>query len=235
MRALLSILLFCQTLTALAGEVHVAVAANFRTTAETINALYTARYGNQVILSSGSTGVLHSQISAGAPFDILLAADRDSPESLVSAGFGIAAEQFCYARGQLALVGSNRTLEDLNNPRLSLAIGNPQTAPYGRAAWEVLQRPEFAEGAARKLIRAANVAQAYQHRYTGAVDLALVARALAPSQGVGVPADWHSPIEQDAILLERARENEAAGAYLAFLRSGEIQTLITDAGYLRCQ
>lgn len=205
----------------------VAVAANFRATLEQINTLYVEAGGAPVQLSSASTGVLTNQALYGAPFNLLLAADTAAPARLAERpGAG---EPFCFAIGRLALAGG--PLAALADQTLSVAIGNPDTAPYGRAALEVLQRPEFAGGRGRKLVRGNNVLQAYQFWRSGAVDLALVARSLVGGDAVPIPAGWHQPLLHHAVVL---REHPALPAYLAHLRSDRVRSLILDAGYLTC-
>ena len=214
------------------AELRVAVAANFKPTLERINSEFLQHSPHRLLLSSGSTGILYNQISRGAPFDLFLAADTDSVAQLQAAGLGVPGQRFCYALGQLTLLGGE--LAALADPALSLAMANPVTAPYGRAAREVLARDEFAPGQPRRLVRGANAAQAYQFWHTGSVDLALVPAALARGQGIAIPQDWHSPVEQQALLLRSGIDNPAAAAYLEWLRSDRVHNLIIDAGYRPC-
>ncbi|MDH4040325.1 MAG: molybdate ABC transporter substrate-binding protein [Gammaproteobacteria bacterium] len=218
-----------------AGEpLRIAVAANFRATLQQASDLFQQQTGFEVVLSSGSTGVLYNQILHGAPFDLFFAADRESAEQLAgAAGADGRGKAFCYARGRLVLAGGSGGLAQLGNPERSLAIANPATAPYGVAAMAVLARPEFAAGTSRKLVRGANVVQAYQFWRSGAVDLALLPRALAPGATL-VPAGWHQPLEQFAVALTPATANQALASYLNWIRSDTVRTLILDAGYEPC-
>jgi molybdate transport system substrate-binding protein len=210
--------------------VRVAVAANFKQTLQQITTRYEAQTGRRVTLSSASTGVLYNQIVHGAPFDLFFAADRETPEKLVSLGTAVSGT-FCYARGSLVLAGGDGTLAQLANPQLSLAIANPVTAPYGVAAMQVLAREEFKPGDTRKLVRGNNIVQAYQFWYSGAVDLALVPRALAPDTATPIPQSWHQALEQHAVVL---MHNDAVDAYLDWIRSDTVRSLITEAGYEPC-
>jgi molybdate transport system substrate-binding protein len=225
-RTLLLLLLLAAPLRA-QEPLRVAVAANFRATLERINAPFQRQTGQRIVLSSASTGVLYSQILHGAPFDLFLAADDRAPARLHAAGRGAA--PFCYAVGTLALAGGD--LSQLADPARSLAIANPATAPYGEAALEVLEREAFRAGSTRKLVRGNNVVQAYQFWRGGVVDLALVAGSLAPREAAPVPAAWHRPLLQHALLLETS---EAASAYLKWLQSDTVRSMITDAGYRPC-
>jgi molybdate transport system substrate-binding protein len=226
MRALLLLLLMCSAHAGASEILRVAVAANFRGTLEHINQRYQAQSGQEIRLSSASTGILASQLQHGAPFDLFFSADRAAPQQLLAAGIGRSA--VCYARGQLALVGGG--LEALNNPQLTLAIANPVTAPYGRAAEDVLARTAFSAGKPRQLVRGTNVLQAYQFWRAGAADLALVARSLAP-EGSAVPHNWHRPLQQDMLVL---RQSAAISAYLQWLRSDTVRQMIIEAGYQPC-
>jgi molybdate transport system substrate-binding protein len=211
-----------------APGLRVAVAANFKPTLAEICREFTANTGHQVTLSSASTGVLSNQVLHGAPFDLLFAADRESPDKLFHAGIG--QQPFCYAIGQLVLVGQHGDLDKLAQPGLSLAIANPATAPYGRAAMEVLQREAFIDARERKLVRGNNAVQAYQFWHSGAVALALVPRSLAP-EATTIPQAWHQPLRQHAMVL---KESAAASALLQWLQRAEVREQITGAGYLPC-
>lgn len=226
MRHLVPLLLWLP-LSGWAGDtIKVAVAANFKHTLETVNADFESRYGHKLLLSSASTGVLYSQILHGAPFDIFFAADAETPAKLASAS----RTPQCYARGSLVLAGGSDDLQHLADQARSLAIANPNTAPYGRAALEVLARPEFAAASGRKLVRGSNVVQAFQFWYSGGVDLALVPRSLAPA-AVPIPLAWYRPLEQHVIVLH---DSEAVSAYLNWVRSDSVRSLINNAGYEPC-
>jgi molybdate transport system substrate-binding protein len=131
------------------------------------------------------------------------------------------------------LVGGDGGLSALADPSLSLAIANPETAPYGAAAAAVLARPAFSPGTDRRLVRGQNVAQAYQFWVSGGTDLALVSRSLAPA-GAPVPADWHRAIDQHLIVLKRAAASEPVKSYMEWIRSDTVRSLIVEAGYDPC-
>lgn len=228
-------LLFCLNPVASADRVHVAVASNFKQTAQQLSELFEKITGHQAILSSASTGTLHTQITRGAPFDVLLSADSKSPKALEAQGYVQLGTRFCYALGQLVLVGGSGSLEDLSNPELSLAIANSATAPYGIAAEEVLKFSAHKTSAQRKVVRGNNVVQAFQYWFTSSVDIALVARSLTNNNGVVIPPNQYSPIKQDAVLLKKGMENPAAKSYLDFLKSRSAQELIANSGYGNCE
>ena len=208
-----------------------AVAANFRATAEIVATRFTAAHDHDVRLVSASTGVLTAQLERGAPFDVFLAADAQAPDRLLGRGIGVPGSDRCYAQGQLVLLGSDN-LRCLGERSLSLAIANAATAPYGAAAEAVLARPEFAGAAGRRILRGSNVLQAYQFFRAGGAELALVARSLTPGQGLPVPREWHAPIAQHRLVI--AESDPVAQAFVDFLDSATVAPVLAAAGYLPC-
>ena len=225
---------------ALADRVTVAVASNFLTTAEDISAIFSAQTGHEVDLVHGSTGKLFAQIMAGAPFDVFLSADTDRPARLLAAGRATVDDVKPYATGYLALVHGVSTApgtldEILAREGLRIAIADPDIAPYGAAARDVLQEfrgPDWQ----RDLVYGESVGQAFAFVATGNADAGLVALSQALTfQGdlwvMEVSPELHDPIYQDAVLLARAADNTAARAFFDFLGSETAGNILMAAGY----
>lgn len=243
-RIALLLLLFVLPEVVAAGVVHVAVAANFVEPARELAAGFEARGKHVVRLSSGSTGKLYAQIVAGAPFDVFLAADEQRPLRLVEAGRATA--PVTYALGRLSLVSADASLARhdcreafLADATATLAIANPETAPYGRAAVEVLGT--IGDSVSRRIVRGDSVAQAMHFVSTRAARFGLVATAQVSVPGRSwpgcrwdVPDDLHAPIRQLAVRIiasAPAAADDAAREFLEFLRSAESQALIRSRGY----
>lgn len=225
---------------ALAGEARIAVAANFTAAAKMIGLHFSKQTGHRIQFSFGSTGQLYAQISQSAPYDAFLSADQQTPRKAVKQGFAIAASAFTYARGRLALYSRNETLvkgpEILRSGAFSrIAIANPVTAPYGAAALEAMQKLGVAKQLANKIVRGNNIAQTFQFVQTGNAELGFVALAQISSMEGGsrwiVPDGLHTPVLQDAVLLQRGEKNPAARAFLDFLKGPDGQAIIARAGY----
>ena len=227
-----------------AGEVHVAVAANFAAPMARIAETFTAATGHVVKLSSGATGRFYAQIVAGAPFELLLAADDETPRRLVDEGHALGSSRFTYATGRLVLWSAAPSWVDAQGTVLAsgrfahLAIANPKVAPYGRAAMEVLRARGLADALAPKLVTGESIAQAFQFVATGNAELGFVALSQVQVAGKAstgsawvVPAAMHAPILQDAVLLKRGESNPAAVALLAYLKSAPARELIRAFGY----
>ena len=221
-----------------AASVQAAVAANFTKVAEQLAADFTARTGDEVILSFGASGALYAQISQGAPFDIFLSADQARPAKAVEEGLGVEGSVFTYALGRLALYGPGRDVSDGQAALAAgdfahLAVADPRTAPYGAAAQDVLDGFGLAEALAGKIVTGENISQALQFVETGNAELGFVAAAqvLGKPDVWIVPAELHTPIAQDAVLLRTGQANPAARAFLDYLRSPEAVAVIEAAGY----
>ncbi len=225
-----------------AQEVRVAVASNFLAPAKALARAYETAEGVPVKLSSGSTGKLYAQIVNGAPFDIFLAANRREPERLEAEGGAVKGSRFTYALGRLVLWSADARL--VEDPRSvleagdyrRLALANPRTAPYGAAAVAVLEALGLRQKLDERLVYGENIAQAYQFVATGNAQLGFIARSQLP-EGKGsswiVPEDLYPPIEQQAVLLQRAADKARARAFMEYLRGPEAGALVESFGYGR--
>jgi molybdate transport system substrate-binding protein len=229
---------------AAAGEVQAAVAANFAGPMAKIGEAFTAATGHTLKVSSGATGKFYAQIVAGAPFEVLLAADDETPKKLIAEGHAAAGSSFTYAIGKLVLWSAQPGLVDDQGAVLGkdsfahLAIANPRTAPYGAAAMEVLKARQLAEAVASKLVTAESIAQAHQFVATGNAELGFVAWSQVASPGQPpkgsywvVPPSLYGEIRQDAVLLKNGEKNPAATALLAYLKSDAARATIQSYGY----
>ena len=229
---------------ALAADVSVAVAANFTAPMQKIAAAFAQDTGHRATLAFGSTGKFYAQIVNGAPFQVLLAADDETPARLDREGRAVAGSRFTYAVGRLVLWSRQPQRVDpegavLRSDRFTrLAIADPKLAPYGAAAMEVIQGLGLGTALAPRLVLGENIAQTYQFAATGNAELAFVAMSQVyvdgrVSQGSAwiVPAGRHAPIRQDAIQLLAGRDNPAATALLAYLRGPKARAIIRAHGY----
>ena len=232
------------SLQARAGEVMVAVAANFTAPMQKIALAFEQETGHKAILSFGSTGGFYAQIKNGAPFQILLSADDETPLKLEKEGLGVAGSRFTYAIGKLVLWSKQPGLVDEKGQVLKggkferIAVANPKLAPYGAAAIETMTRLGVLQALQPKLVQGENIAQAYQFVASENAQLGFVALSqvmsdgkIAQGSGWMVPASLHTPIQQDAILLSKGADNPAAKALMAFLRTDKMQALIRNYGY----
>lgn len=225
-----------------AGEVKIAVASNFVAPLQQLASEFQQQTGHRLQISSGATGKLFAQISNGAPFEVFLSADDEAPAKLVAAGLARKDTLFTYATGHLVLWSSVSNTPDENTLKTSafnkLALANPSVAPYGRAALEYLQSQGLHDRLKNKLVYGENIAQAQQFVATGNAQYGLIAASLVMRDGqftMGngwlIPAQYHQPIRQDAVLLNVGQGNAAATAFLQYLKSAPAQRIIRRYGY----
>jgi molybdate transport system substrate-binding protein len=229
-----------------AEGVSVAAAANLVYVLEPLNAAFLKQNPNvQVTAEIGASGSLVAQIKNGAPYDVFLSADLDYPRKLVQAGGGDKASLVVFARGQLVLWTTRQGISlasvdsVVRNPAVQkLAIANPETAPYGRAATEVLSRLGLSGVAKPKLVFGENITQTAQFVSSGNADAGFVALSLVLSPKLKEKGRWlevhgglYPPLEQGAVLTERGSANPAARQYLRFLLGPEARKILSDFGY----
>lgn len=227
-----------------AAEVSVAVAANFTAPMQKIAEQFRRDTGHVAQLSFGSTGKFYAQIKAGAPFEVLLAADDATPSRLAQEGDAVAQSQFTYAIGKLVLWSASAGVVDdrgevLRSGRFAhLAYCDPKLAPYGAAAVATMKALGLYDALAPKLVQGENISQAWQFVSTGNAEIGFVALSqvwdnghIGSGSGWVVPSGLYPPIRQDAVLLASAKDHAAALALMAYLKSGAARAVIRSYGY----
>ena len=232
-----------------AGEVLVAVAANFTAPIQKVEQAFEQDTGHKVQLAFGATGKFYAQIKNGAPFAVLLAADDETPARLEKEGLAVAGTRFTYATGRLALWSKQANLVDdkgevLRSNRFEklgvqkIAIADPKLAPYGAAAMEVIQHLGVQASVVPKLVQGESIGQTYQFVSTENAQLGFVALSQVSfdgrvTQGSAwvVPQHMHTPLKQDAVLLNAGKDNAAAQALLKYLQGDKAKAIIRQYGY----
>lgn len=225
----------------LAANTRVAVASNFTKPMTMLASKFEQETGHKVILSFDSTGKHYAQITNGAPFDMFFAADVERPRLMEAAGKIVPGSRFTYAIGRLVLWSPHADYVDRHGMILEqgefkrLAIANPRLAPYGLAAQQVLQTRGLWNTVKSRLVRGENIGQAFHFVASGNAEMGFVAlsqirRPKNVNQGSywNVPQSLYRPIRQQAVMLN---ENDAARAFLKFVRSPQARKLIEEFGY----
>ena len=243
-RSLIALGLFLVFSTVHAGEVKVAVAANFLTPMKMIAKSFEIGTGYKVLISAGSTGQLYTQIKNGAPFQIFLSADQKTLAKLAAQKLTVPGTRFTYAVGKLVLWSAKPGFVDSRGKILKrggfrhIAIANPKLAPYGAAAMETMQNLNVLASIEPKIVRGENIAQTQQFIASGNAELGFVALSQVMSGGKPaegsmwiVPGDLYAPIRQDAALLANGKDRPAAEALLKYLKGGTARAVIKSFGY----
>ena len=244
-RNLLAVALGAFAFSASADEIQVAVAANFSAAAQKIAAQFEHDTGHTVKLSFGATGKFYAQIEAGAPFDVLLAADQTTPGKLVAEGKAQPATLHTYAIGKLVLWSADAGLVDGKGDVLKsdkwkhLSVADAKLAPYGQAAKETLAQLKLTDAVQSRIVTAENIGQAYQFIATGNAELGFVALGqVQPPDGTKapgsmwlVPESLYTPLKQDVVVVAATKVKPAATAFVEYLASDKARAVIKAYGY----
>lgn len=240
----LAVMLAVSTASAWAEDVPVAVAANFTKPMEKIAADFEKATGNKVVASFGSSGKLLEQIKNGAPFEVFLSADQSKPKKVEEEKLDVPGSRFTYAVGKLVLWSAKPGVVDDKGEVLKtgsfahIAIANPETAPYGKAAMEAMTKMGVLEALQPKIVQGESISQTKEFVSSGNAELGFVALSQVIKDGKisdgsswMVSPDLYTPMNQDAILLKTGESSEAAKAFMEYLKSDEVKTLIQSFGY----
>lgn len=243
-KLLSALLILLGSATAFADEVQLAVAANFTAPMKQIAANFEKDTGHKALMSFGATGKLYAQIINGAPFDVFLAADDETPAKLEREGGAVNGSRFTYAIGKLVLWSAQPGLVDpqgdvlRKNEFTKIAIAAPKLAPYGAAAVETMTRLGLLAKLAPKLVSGESIGQTYGFISTGNAELGFVALSqvyeggkLRSGSAWIVPESLHNAIRQDAVLLSKGKDNKAALSLMAFLKTEKAKDVIRSFGY----
>ena len=235
---------FLMAANAQAAEIKVAVASNFANVLKEIAIEFQKDTGHQLAITPGATGKFYAQISNGAPFDVFLSADDETPRKLAQEGKAIASSQFTYAIGRLALWSPNLEMIDKNADILKtdkfkfIAIANAKVAPYGQAAVQTMQKLGVLTKIEPRVVQGESISQTYQFVSTGNAQLGFVAMSQIVENGkikMGsawiVPEEMHEQLKQDAVVLQSCKHMSACQALIEYLKSEKAKKLMASYGY----
>lgn len=250
-----------------AKNITVAVATNFQMTLIKLKTIFESQSEHKLIIVSGSSGLLYAQITHGAPFDVFLSADVDrpilleknkidnNPQNKHPNNHAKKITRFTYAIGQLALWSLNVSLKKVDMSILHdkqikrIAIANPKLAPYGKAAFEVIQYLKI-DNIKQKQVFGENISQAFHFVASGSADIGFVAvsqlkqlmqsKQLPPLNKLPkilqsskdnywlIPKEYYNPIEQQAFVI---KTSNAVDEFVKFLQSDLARQTIKMSGY----
>ena len=226
-------------------KITIATSANMQFVMKKLADDFSMRTNIACDLIIASSGKLTAQITEGAPYNVFVAANMKYPEHIYSKGLASAPTKI-YAYGRLVLWTVDPTLEPtlslLNeNTIQKIAIANPQTAPYGEAAIEVLKKNDLLDAVEHKLVYGESVAQTNQFIVTGAASIGFTSLSVVKSElmrGKGryllIEEEDYSPIAQGVVLINRNDEKDKlALAFYNYLFSEEAGEILLEFGYSR--
>ncbi len=219
----------------------VAAAADLRLALEALRPAIESHCATAMTTTYGSSGQLARQISSGAPFALFLSADTSYVAEVVRSGRAAPASAAVYGRGRLAVVTRAgvplpSSLEDLSDARYrTIAIANPDHAPYGRAALEAFRSAGILDRVEGRLVLGENVRQAVEYVDNGSADAGLVALALVIDRGADrylmVDDVLHGPITQAGVVIRSTGAERTARCALQYLLSEMGQRALAAYGF----
>ena len=225
-------------------EIHVLAAADLQPVLPELADQFQHETGIKVVASYGSSATLATQTINGAPADLFLAADYSFPEQIVAANLADSPAPVAYARGALVLwARKDSPVQPLTQNTLreakftSLAIANPEHAPYGRAAVAALTWMKLYDSLKPKIVEAENITQTAQFVESGNAQLGLISLTSASTehmQQVGsfirIPTQTYPEIRQCAVVLLKSQHAADAHHFLDWLRSPAVQSAAAEGG-----
>ena len=205
--------------------INIAVASNFESTLKKIIQFYPDKKV-EINIIPGSSGVLTNQILNNAPYDLFLSADTSKPE-LIYNKLNLKTKPIVYAIGKLALwipqSSGKNCLQQLPTLK-TLALPNPKTAPYGKAAKNILDSNKIK---IEKSIQTANALQSYIYTKDHLTQAGFVPYSMVDSETKGCLQVFEKHgLNQNMVLL-----NGKADDFFRFMQSDETKILIEDSGY----
>ncbi len=241
------LILSCSRKASRSSEVLVAVAANVSDVFQALSRDYEKQTGTHITVSVGATVNLAQQVRYGAPFDLFVSADRETPLKLSEEGHLIPESVTVYARGRLVLwtSGSNRVgvekLEDLLDAGITrIGVASPQVAPYGKAAQEALEAARLWKQLQPKIVFGGHVRHVQQYAASGNVEAAFLPSSLVSSDSsvasmggrfFHVDARLYSPLDQALGVVASSANQEEAQRLADFVLSTRGQAFLKQAGY----
>ena len=221
-------------------RITVAAASDLRPAFDELGRAFTAETGIEVTFSYGSSGLLREQILDGAPFDLFASADAGDVDQVIRAGRGDPSTRSEYARGRLAIWTAEgreppASIEDLTDARFgTVAIANPEHAPYGRAAQQALRAAGIDDDLDDRLVYGENVVDAFRIVGSGNAGAGIVARSLVVAErgrAVVVPERFHEPLRQTLVVTAQGQQADAAVRFAAALTSATGREVMDRHGF----
>lgn len=224
-------------------KILIATAANMQFVMKELVKAFHQEKNIECDLVVGSSGKLTAQIKEGAPYDVFVAANLKYPEEIHQSGLSYASPKV-YAYGKLVLWSVNKgietNLEMLKSPKIHhIAIANPNTAPYGFAAIEVLKKLKIYDGLKDKLVFGESISQTNQFITLQSAEIGFTAMSIVLSPELKQKGNWveidnnyYSPIEQGVVIIKhKDKTNPLAVEFYNFLFSEKAKQILIAYGY----
>lgn len=229
------------SLSVFSKEIVVSAAASLKNCLEEIIPEYEKNSGDKIILNLGGSGTLRTQIEKGAVVDIFISANQENVNMLIDKNIIKKENAYDFLSNILILVKSPyskseiKSVEELKNSDVYIAVGNPETAPVGKYTLQSLKNLEIFETLNQeKVIYAKDVTAAAQYVQMGEADFGIIYesdknRMKNPIIVAEFPESSHDKIIYSLALLNNNKETES---FFEFLRKEETKKIFKKHGFI---
>ena len=229
------------------GDIKIAIASNIIYVIDDLKQEFNKIYPNiKIKVTIGSSGKLTAQIKNGAPYQIFMSANMLYPNILYRDKIALT-KPIIYAQGTIALLSNkmknlSNGLNILKNKDISrIAVGNPKTAPYGKAGVNALKNSKIYKDIKRKLIYGESISQTVSYTVT-VTDIGIVAKSSLYSpkmakfkEGINwveIDKRYYKPINQGLVILKEGKNNIEVEKFYNFILSKKAQNIFKKFGYI---
>ena len=230
----------------MAGTIQIAVAANVSYAIDDLKKEFNKLYPDtKVKVTLGSSGKLTAQIKNGAPYQLFMSANMKYPNTLYKNKTAVT-KPIIYAQGAIALLSNKaqdftKGIKLLKDKKISkIAVANPKTAPYGKAAVEAMKNAGVYNDAKQKFVYAESISQTVSYTVT-ATDMGVIAKSSLYSpkmaefkKGINwgeVDPKLYAPIDQGIVILKEGEKNAEVEVFYNFILSKKAKKIFEDFGY----
>jgi len=246
MKKILLVLLL-GSITLSANEINIAVAANVSYAIDELKSEFAkTNPDTKVRVTLGSSGKLTAQIKNAAPYGLFMSADMKYPQALYEEKIAIT-KPIVYAQGALAYLSVKKQdfskgIALLKEDKIvKIAIANPKTAPYGKAAAEALKNANIYNAVKSKFVYGESISQTVSY-VVMAADIGLIAKSSLYSPKMRqyvenvnwspVDPSLYTPTHQGIVLLKYSEGNKAYRAFYDFILSDKAKVIFKKYGYI---
>ena len=230
-----------------AGEITIAVAANVSYAIDELKAEFAkSNPDTKVRVTLGGSGKLTAQIKNGAPYGLFMSANMKYPQALYDDKMAIT-KPVVYAQGALAYLSVKKLdfskgIALLRDEKIEkIAVANPKTAPYGKAAEEAMKNAKIYDDVKSKFVYGESISQTVSYAVIAA-DIGIIAKSSLYSSKMAeykenvnwasVDPALYTPIKQGIVLLKYGEENKEYRAFYDFILSDKAKVILKKYGYM---
>lgn len=225
-------------------ELTLSAAASLKDVMENIEIIYEQQNPNiSLTLNLASSGSLRQQIEQGAPVDVFISAAPEYVNALQEKKLIVEETHRDLLKNTMVLIvpkensASINSFQDLSTANYQqISIGEPESAPAGKYAKEVLTNLGIFDEIEAKIVYAKDVRQVLNYVAAGNVDAGIVYRTDANiSDAVAIvetaAENTHSPIVYPIAAIEGTKNLEAAKELINFMFASEAKAVFEKYGF----